>query len=235
MLLGRLQLVRRVLGVLSGEKTDCRTPPLLARRSADYDEAMARAPRWLAVVSLLAACGCIERQGASTCVTGDQKPCACLGGGSGGVQVCLADGTYGVCDCPVAVDMSAALDDMTPVRDLSVWPIDFTGTLGFDGSSGAKFIPDIQADIDAKSCSAAACHGSSNPPTLKAMPTQQADIDTNYIGFTANCDTGAPDQSNVLKTMLPGGGHAGGQEFASTSDPVYQRWLRWIQAGEPKQ
>lgn len=201
---------------------------------------MGRVDRWLAVVAVLAACGCTQRQNLNTCVTGDQKACACLGGGSG-VQVCLADGTYGVCDCPV-LDMSAALDDMTLVRDLSVWPVDLTGTGGFDasstsdGSSSAKFIPEIQADIDAKGCTNTACHGGgTNPPTLKAMPTLQADIDVNYMGFTANCNTTSPDQSNVLKTMLPGGGHAGGQQFASTSDPIYQRWLHWIQAGEPKQ
>lgn len=104
------------------------------------------------------------------------------------------------------------------------------------GQSSVKFSPDIQADIDSKGCTNTACHGgTTNPPQLKAMATAQADIDANYMGFTMNCNTTSPDQSNVLKTMLPGGGHAGGQQFASTSDPIYMRWLAWIQAGEPKQ
>lgn len=104
------------------------------------------------------------------------------------------------------------------------------------GPMSVKFSPDIQMDIDTKGCTNAACHNNTtNPPQLKAMATAQADIDSNYTNFTANCNTGAPDQSNVLKTMLPGGGHAGGQMFASTTDPVYMKWLAWIQAGEPKQ
>ncbi len=107
---------------------------------------------------------------------------------------------------------------------------------GDGGGSTAKFIPDIQADIDSKGCTNMACHGgTTNPPQLKAMATAQADIDSNYANFTANCNTTVPDQSNVLKTMLPNGGHGGGVQFQSTSDPIYQRWLAWVQAGEPKQ
>jgi predicted CxxxxCH...CXXCH cytochrome family protein len=100
----------------------------------------------------------------------------------------------------------------------------------------AKFFPDIQMDIDTKGCTNAACHNNAtNPPALKAMATAQADIDANYMNFMSDCNPTAPEQSLVLAPMLPGGGHLGGQQFASTADPIYMKWLAWIQAGAPKQ
>ncbi len=103
------------------------------------------------------------------------------------------------------------------------------------GPTTVHFIPDVQADIDSKGCTNSGCHGGgTNPPVLKMMPTTQTDKDSNYMNFKSNCNLTAPDQSNVLKTMLPGGGHGGGQQFASTGDAIYQRWLGWITGGAPE-
>jgi hypothetical protein len=96
------------------------------------------------------------------------------------------------------------------------------------------FNPTIQADIDALGCSAASCHGGAQTPVLKRMPIAAADITTNYDDFKAEAMNGA--QSNILVKNLAGSGvtHTGGSSFASTSDPIYQRWLAWINAGTPE-
>lgn len=110
---------------------------------------------------------------------------------------------------------------------------------GADGAAPrtVKFSPDIQQDLDAKGCSSASCHGNANtPPQLHAMATTPAEVDVNYANFVGSCNQGAPASSAVLTPWLPTG-HGGGALFAGagTSDPVYQRWLAWIQAGAAKQ
>jgi len=60
---------------------------------------------------MVALASCERQQNPSTCITGDQKACACLGGGQG-VQVCLADGTYDACKCPTQDLAASAGDDM---------------------------------------------------------------------------------------------------------------------------
>jgi hypothetical protein len=103
------------------------------------------------------------------------------------------------------------------------------------GPNTAKFFPDIQADVDQLTCSLAGCHGGTQVPVLKAMPTAQADKDANYTNFMTDVNTTAPAQSLVLTKNLPGASHGGGTKFSGTSDPKYIRWLNWIQAGAPKQ
>jgi hypothetical protein len=106
--------------------------------------------------------------------------------------------------------------------------------------SSAKFNPDIQMDLDSKGCTIGACHGTQNDGSVmyvKAMATAQADIDANYMAVMAEINATAPEQSPLLRNPLAGSGsgHAGTTPFASTSDPTYQKWLAWIQAGAPKQ
>ncbi len=98
------------------------------------------------------------------------------------------------------------------------------------------FFPDIQADLDAKNCAIAGCHGAgSNPPTFVKNPMTDVDKNANYDTFkTASINAAAmadPTMSPMLKLMLPGGTHLGGQQLMSTSDPVYKRWLAWIAGG----
>jgi hypothetical protein len=96
------------------------------------------------------------------------------------------------------------------------------------------FAPTLQADIDSLGCSAASCHGGTQIPLLKRLPITQADIDANYAAFKAEAVNG--EQSNILVKNLAGSGvtHTGGSSFAAESDPIYQRWLAWINGGTPE-
>jgi hypothetical protein len=98
----------------------------------------------------------------------------------------------------------------------------------------AHFNPTLQADVDTLGCSAASCHGGTQVPVLRRMPITQADIDANYNAFKAEAQAG--EQSKILTKNLAGSGvtHTGGSSFASTSDPIYQRWLAWINGGMPE-
>ena len=93
----------------------------------------------------------------------------------------------------------------------------------------AKFNPDIETDIENLGCSNAACHGGAQTPVLK-----NGQAAANYTNFVMDAMSGA--NSLVLTKNLQGSGmtHAGGIKFTSTSDPVYQRWLKWINAGNPQ-
>ena len=65
-----------------------------------------------------------------------------------------------------------------------------------------------------------------------AMPGLD-DLVANYHEVLARTVGGAG--AALLQKNLQGSplGHAGGQRFASTSDPNYQRWLAWVNAGAP--
>ncbi len=109
------------------------------------------------------------------------------------------------------------------------------------GPSTLKFFPDIQGDMDAKTCTSVACHGSTNAASnggfsVKPMPTAQADIDANYMAVMNEVNTTTPDQSPLLiQPGTAGSGHTGGMVFTTgTADPTYQRWLAWITAKAPE-
>jgi hypothetical protein len=125
-------------------------------------------------------------------------------------------------------------------QDLAFSQVDMSqGSGGEMGPNTAKFFPDIQGDLDAKGCTIASCHGTANDGsvmTVKMMATVQADIDANYASVMKEINTTAADQSPLLRNPLvgSGSGHAGTTPFANTSDPTYQKWLGWIQAGAPK-
>jgi len=106
---------------------------------------------------------------------------------------------------------------------------------GSDGGGtpqSVKFNPDINTDIQNLGCAAAACHGGTQIPLLKSA-TDTASINANYSAFTAEANTGA--NSPVLTKNLNNSGvtHTGGKPFTDTSNAVYQRWLGWINAGNP--
>ena len=135
------------------------------------------------------------------------------------------------------VELNASKQDMSVGAAVDM----AQGTTGEMGpTSAAKFSPDIQADLDAKGCTITACHGAQGTGAnlyVKPMATAQADIDMNYMNVMADINTTGPDQSPLLTKPLTGSGvtHSGTKPFASTSDPTYQKWLAWIQAGAPKQ
>lgn len=109
-----------------------------------------------------------------------------------------------------------------------------------DGVSFADINRDMDQPIYGCTASTSACHGTDMPvkSTLKLK-----------IGFTANNDmsvlmanyqavlkvikTADPATSELLLRPLKNSGltHTGGSPFPDTNDPVYQRWLRWIQLG----
>lgn len=137
------------------------------------------------------------------------------------------------------------LKELLPPEDMSTVVIEPDMTMmGGDemGPSGPKFFPDIQNDLQMKSCGvASSCHATGgNMPILitNPPPTAQADLDANYMSFKAvSIDTttaAAPDDATVLKALLPGGGHAGGPQLPSMSDPIYMRWRTWIANGGPR-
>ena len=96
------------------------------------------------------------------------------------------------------------------------------------------FTPTIQADIDSLGCSASSCHGGTQIPLLKRLPTAQADIDANYNAFKGEANMG--EMSKILTKNLAGSGvtHTGGSSFANKQDAIYQRWLAWINGGTPE-
>src|SRR3954452_20568411 len=54
----------------------------------------------------------------------------------------------------------------------------------------AHFNPTIQADIDSLGGPASSCHGGTQVPLLKRLPTAQADIDANYAAFKGEANMG---------------------------------------------
>ena len=96
------------------------------------------------------------------------------------------------------------------------------------------FNPTIQADIDSLGCTASSCHGGTQVPVLKRLPTATADITANYNAFKAEAMNG--EMSNILTKNLAGSGvtHTGGSSFANKQDAIYQRWLAWINGGTPE-
>jgi hypothetical protein len=126
-------------------------------------------------------------------------------------------------------------------QDLSFGDVDMAqGGGGEMGPSNVKFFPDITMDMDAKGCTAVACHGTAGDGsvmTVKMGTTAQADIDAGYASVMNEINTTSAMQSPFLLNPLvgSGSGHAGTTPFASTSDPTYVKWLAWIQAGAPKQ
>jgi hypothetical protein len=113
-----------------------------------------------------------------------------------------------------------------------------SGDQASGGTAAVYFNPDVQRDLDTLGCTISACHGSSASPVIVAMPTSTSDWTTNYGNIHTDCTTldclGGGASSLLLTKPLQGSVvHTGTKPFASTDDPVYQRWLAWIDAGAP--
>ncbi len=96
-----------------------------------------------------------------------------------------------------------------------------------------KFDPDIQADITQLGCANTGCHGGTTNVPVLGPANNAAAIMANYTAFVAQANTGA--NSPVLTNNLNNDGvtHTGGKPFADTTNATYQRWLGWINAGNP--
>lgn len=99
------------------------------------------------------------------------------------------------------------------------------------------FDPIIQKDLDALGCASGSCHGT-KAPVLISHPITIVDVDANYNALAIDTHSG-PTSLILTKTLATSGiQHADNSSpakpFASTGDPVYQRWLLWINAGAMK-
>ena len=139
--------------------------------------------RRFAIVGLIwSAAACTHPANGNMCITGDQKECPCLGGGQG-VQLCLADGTYDVCQCP---EMGVPGDDLAmSMGDLGAdlaWDTDLAGVdlAGADLAGADLSTPlDLTAPIDL-----------SQPPDLAKPPVDLAGVDLNGYDFSPPVDFG---------------------------------------------
>lgn len=129
-------------------------------------------------------------------------------------------------------DMAVAAGNQAPAVDLAV--------AGDATASAATpyFNPDIQHDLDTLGCTTSACHGATTSPIIAPMPTLVADWLSNYDDIHKDCTTldclaGGADSLLLTKPLQGSVSHGGIKPFASTSDPTYQRWLAWIDAGAP--
>jgi hypothetical protein len=121
------------------------------------------------------------------------------------------------------------------------------GSAGSSDGSGVnlmpKFFPDIQHDLDLLTCTSVSCHGAAQEPIYHPNPTAQADQDANYMVISIRAMAGANSLVLVKTTrptcdVSPPSGiapHGGACFFTGPTDPTYQKWLAWINAGNPKQ
>ncbi len=133
--------------------------------------------------------------GPSGCVPGRVESCACLGG-SAGVQVCLADRTYGACECPGTPD---AASDVTDDADA---PVDMPdgGDASDDVLDGSEVAaPDVaDAAMDARADAAmdaradAAMDARADATTDSPDAARDAGSDAGVPGDVA--DAGATEQ-----------------------------------------
>ena len=96
----------------------------------------------------------------------------------------------------------------------------------------------LDQDIGGRTCSAAGCHliGQSAGGAFKIYANAQPNspqMQYNYLASKGFANLTDPPQSKLLLEPLLGaqsivGSHAGGDIFASTSDPNYQTILAWI-------
>jgi hypothetical protein len=128
---------------------------------------------------------------------------------------------------------------------------DGVGANPVDMKGGGSVIPanigfaDIYKDLDAGTglgCTnqVSACHGGTNPTGLMALQDMSAQdmakLMTNYTQVVARVDTSNPSNSKLLTKPLDVGqggvAHVGGNAyFPDKSNPMYQRWLVWVQLG----
>ncbi len=132
------------------------------------------------------------------------------------------------------VGCQGTLEEIIPKPDMAV-----TSDAGTDARGGGEdlgpvhFFPDIQKDIDKSCATSSGCHGtgSTNPPAFIMGATAAADVMANYTAFTGAANQAAPANSDVLQYPDGQKPHGGGTVFSMT-DPIYQRWLKWIGDGE---
>jgi hypothetical protein len=170
--------------------------------------------RWLALALVLTGC--------------HNGPQPCSGACGGGDMASAPADLLEALDVAVAPpgDMAEAPDlltqaDLAPPADMTLVPPYF-------------FDPTIQNDINALGCASSSCHASTSR-ILVPNPKTAADVDNNYQALLGDSQAGATSLLLTKNLATSGVVHAAGitgtKPFLSTSDPTYQRWLVWINAG----
>jgi hypothetical protein len=128
------------------------------------------------------------------------------------------------------------LNDPGEVRDMATAP-DLAG----EPTPGFISFADINRDLDRfeYGCTNgfSSCHGGATPTGLMSLEKNaNQDMTTlmaNYSAVLTRVNTTMPDQSLILQKMLKTStvAHSGLKPFDTISDPIYQRWLLWIQKG----
>ena len=95
-------------------------------------------------------------------------------------------------------------------------------------SGGPVFRPTIEADLEAKGCTPAACHGGSAPMRVKAQPATDDAWRMNWMEVKARAGTASA--SVLLQKAAGAGGHPA---LVPATDPVAARWRAWVEAGAP--
>lgn len=128
---------------------------------------------------------------------------------------------------------------------------DGVGASPVDMKGGGVVLPanigfaDIYKDLDVGtglSCTnqLSPCHGGTNPTGLMALQDMAAQdmakLMANYTQVVARVDMNNPSNSKLLTKPLDlgqgGTPHVGGNSyFPDKSNPMYQRWLIWVQLG----
>ncbi len=93
------------------------------------------------------------------------------------------------------------------------------------------FNADIQPDLDAKTCTSSACHGSTAWIFHLIPNAMGADLNTNYAAVKMRANMGA--QSPLLINATGGAAHPGMTVFMM-SDTIYTKWLTWINECAPQ-
>ena len=135
------------------------------------------------------------------------------------------------------VGCQGTIEEIVPKPDMAVAVdpgVDASGGGGED-LGPVHFFPDIEKDIDKSCATSASCHGTGSAiaPIFISNATAAADVMANYTAFTAAANKAAPGNSDVLQypSLQMQKSHGGGKIFSMT-DPIYQRWLKWIGDGE---
>lgn len=116
-------------------------------------------------------------------------------------------------------------------------PLDLKSPL--DGVSFADINRDMDQPILGCTSPAAACHGTDKPVGIVKLKdgftskNDMAVLMANYQAVLTEVKLNDPATSPFLLRPLKNSGlaHTGGKVFNDTADPVYQRWLKWIQLG----
>jgi hypothetical protein len=124
--------------------------------------------------------------------------------------------------------------DLTPTNtDASPTGGDMAGSMNGElGTQAYHFNPDINNDLQNCGAATTGCHRSGQT-TVLVPGTDTTTVQANYTNFMAVANQAMGENSPALAHLLPGAGHGGGTIFTSKTDPMYVRWLAWINQGDP--